>query len=443
MLTDHVFTPVFTDYGYTCRYNREVKRRGRAPTITSQGSNAGFSDSSSSKTLHATNEHQPLGPKWSSPPPESSEVTASPSQLAETLEKYRDTRRLGDAQPPSPVRPHEKGQSLGQFFEMYRDGHDLATNHPRGGGSSFSHIGTQPHIAPPLRSFSYIASPAHSTSHTQMHLSSLLGPNTDSPILQRRYESPSHISAATRRTSEGEALVPDGSIGYSSPTDASLLSDHAPSAHGRSSFGSHGVPLQQNWEPSSTTIGYEGAHNSLYRAPSADCRYRCLEPVLPYLRDIIPASVACDLLDVYLTEPGSSLFRCASPYIITRIFRKKSLLHPVSPRKTTPALLATMLWCSAQTADIVLLQVPGSRAKICNALYDLATALISDRDPDRWRRMHGISSTPCLQSWVVEANINKVACGMRATHRRAASIPHRHSHSPLPGMSPRALSMMC
>ncbi|ROW10257.1 hypothetical protein VMCG_01946 [Cytospora schulzeri] len=127
----------------------------------------------------------------------------------------------------------------------------------------------------------------------------------------------------------------------------------------------------------------QGAYNSLYRAPSENCRYRCLEPVLPYLGDIIPASVACDLLDVYLTEPGSSLFRCASPYIVTRIFRKKSLLHPMNPRQTTPALLATMLWCSAQTADIVLLHVPGSRAKICNALYDLATVLISDRDPDR------------------------------------------------------------
>ncbi|KAL8351326.1 hypothetical protein RB601_000623 [Gaeumannomyces tritici] len=129
--------------------------------------------------------------------------------------------------------------------------------------------------------------------------------------------------------------------------------------------------------------------SSLYRAPSADCRYACLAPVLPYLGNIIPASVACDLLDVYLTEPGSSLFRCASPYILTRIFRKRSLLHPTRPRPTTPALLATMLWCAAQTADIVLLHVPGSRSKITNALYELSTSLISARDPDRWRRIHG------------------------------------------------------
>lgn len=129
--------------------------------------------------------------------------------------------------------------------------------------------------------------------------------------------------------------------------------------------------------------------SSLYKAPSSDCRYACLLPVLPYIAEIIPASVACDLLDVYLTEPGSSLFRCASPYILTRIFRKKSLLHPTNPRPTTPSLLATMLWCAAQTADIVLLHVPGSRSKITNALYELSTSLISQRDPDRWRRIHG------------------------------------------------------
>lgn len=144
--------------------------------------------------------------------------------------------------------------------------------------------------------------------------------------------------------------------------------------------------------------------SSLYKAPSADCRYACLLPVLPYIADIIPASVACDLLDVYLTEPGSSLFRCASPYILTRIFRKKSLLHPTNPRPTTPALLATMLWCAAQTADIVLLHVPGSRSKITNALYELSTSLISRRDPDRWRRIHGrvlilYVSNIMLKSW--------------------------------------------
>lgn len=126
-----------------------------------------------------------------------------------------------------------------------------------------------------------------------------------------------------------------------------------------------------------------------HKAPNDDCWYKFLEPILPYIRNIIPASVACDLLEIFLTDPGSSLFRVASPYILTRVFRKKSITHPTNPRYATPALLATILWCVAQTADVMMLHVPGTRAKIVNDLYDLATSLISERDPDRWRRIHG------------------------------------------------------
>lgn len=119
-----------------------------------------------------------------------------------------------------------------------------------------------------------------------------------------------------------------------------------------------------------------------------ECKYKFLHPLLPYIRGIVTPSVACELLDVFLTDPGNSLFCGASPYILTRIFRKKSVLHPIAPRKTTPALLATILWCVAQTADVMVLQVPGARNKIVSELYGVATALVAERDPDRWRRTH-------------------------------------------------------
>lgn len=222
--------------------------------------------------------------------------------------------------------------------------------------------------------------------------------------------SPPQAPSATT-THRRDPLASDDSLSYHSPVDLpppaprsirrpSSFSIPAASPYRRSM--STTTPTLTNLQPPDqpshshpTTTAPHQPPSSLYAPPSATCRYRCLDPVLPYLRDIIPASVACDLLDVYLTEPGSSLFRCASPYIITRVFRKASLLHPSHPRITTPALLATMLWCAAQTADIVLLHVPGSRARICNALYELATALISDREPDRWRRIHGMLKPAC------------------------------------------------
>lgn len=138
-----------------------------------------------------------------------------------------------------------------------------------------------------------------------------------------------------------------------------------------------GLPNPADIDRQSST----GGHGS-------ECRHRCLEPLLPYMGHNFPVSVACDLFDVYLLDPGASLFRFSSPYILTRIFRKKSLLGP-NPRPTSPALLATILWCCAQTADISVLLVPGSRSKLTNALYELTTYLISRRDPDRWRRIHG------------------------------------------------------
>lgn len=241
---------------------------------------------------------------------------------------------------------------------------------------SISSIPTAPYLSPTT----------YAAPHSHLQLSSLLDPTFDpSHTLPRSHGSPPGLPAVSS----------ESSAGYPSPANGIRTHQHsAPTPHHRGSFGASMV--QGHGRGSfSTSNGREGSIpgiqglSSLYKAPSSDCRYRLLDPVLPYLRDIIPPSVAADLLDVYLTEPGSSLFRCASPYILTRIFRKKSMLHETHPRPTTPALLATMLWCAAQTADIVLLHVPGSRAKVTNALYDLATSLISERDPDRWRRAHG------------------------------------------------------
>lgn len=229
----------------------------------------------------------------------------------------------------------------------------------------------------------YLTSPNFVSPHGHFQLAPMLDSSADSRMPTGSHESPPGLPAVSGS---------DSSAGYPSPANGTLGQHHHPA--NRQSHESMDAAARDRGS-FSTTTGQEGSlpeihrMNSLYKAPTSECRYRFLDPVLPYLRDIIPASVAADLLDVYLTEPGSSLFRCASPYILTRIFRKKSVLHPTNPRPTTPALLATLLWCAAQTADIVLLHVPGSRSKIANALYNLATFLISERDPDRWRRIHG------------------------------------------------------
>lgn len=124
---------------------------------------------------------------------------------------------------------------------------------------------------------------------------------------------------------------------------------------------------------------------SLYRGP-----LKCLEPVLPLLEGIIGPDEACELLEFYFDEAGSSLFRVASPYVLTHVLRKQSLLHPTRPRPTTSALLVTMMWVSAQTADIAVLLIPGSRPRICDALRRLWMELLEKRDRDHWHRAPGM-----------------------------------------------------
>lgn len=117
---------------------------------------------------------------------------------------------------------------------------------------------------------------------------------------------------------------------------------------------------------------------SLPIQPSTRRPYKCLESLLPFLEGVIDSQAACELLDFYFAQPGNSLFQSASPYVLSHVVRKQSLLYAAQPRETTSALLSTMLWVSAQTADIPLLLLPGKRARVCETLRALAECLIEE-----------------------------------------------------------------
>lgn len=189
---------------------------------------------------------------------------------------------------------------------------------------------------------------------------------------------------------DSEVVISDESADYPSPSTGAAIFDFQRTRRDRGSFLSATSTNQKRASISTTATAPDAFLPEVFQKTlGEECHYRFLDPILPSIRNIIPVSVACELVDIFLTDPGSSLFRGASPYILTRIFRKKSVTHPSNPRYTTPALLATILWCVAQTADVMLLHVPGARSKVVNDLYGLATALMSERDPDRWRRIHG------------------------------------------------------
>ncbi|KAK5660544.1 hypothetical protein OQA88_13093 [Cercophora sp. LCS_1] len=106
-------------------------------------------------------------------------------------------------------------------------------------------------------------------------------------------------------------------------------------------------------------------------------RYPVLEPLIPHLGNIIPVSLACDLIDLYFASSSSAQMHPMSPYVLGFVFRKRSFLHPTKPRQCQPALLASMLWVAAQTSEAPFLtSVPSARGKICQKLLELTVSLL-------------------------------------------------------------------
>lgn len=345
------------DYGYICRYNREVKKRGRLPASASVKFH---SESQRSVAQRAGSREDGLASQ-SSPP------SASPS--AHSAAADRQIPSMASRSDQSGVSP------VGNGTHMDQD--QRATN----AVNANSHGSRPPEKR--RRISTSMSVPSLIQSGLQRHT------HPDSHTFRPRAGS-SSVAFVDNHIADSEALISDESAGYPSPANGGPY-EYRKSRNHRGSFRSAASNdgIRESFS-TAATVPDGPSPDLLQKAPTEDCCYRFLDPVLPYIRNILPASVACELLDIFLTDPGSSLFRGASPYILTRIFRKKSILHPTNPRYTTPALLATILWCVAQTADVMLLHVPGTRAKVVNDLYDLATSLTSERDPDRWRRIHGM-----------------------------------------------------
>jgi hypothetical protein len=110
---------------------------------------------------------------------------------------------------------------------------------------------------------------------------------------------------------------------------------------------------------------------------NSSLRYPVLQPLIPHLGNIVPLSLACDLLDLYFSSSSSAQMHPMSPYVLGYVFRKRSFLHPTKPRVCSPALLASMLWVAAQTSDAAFLTAPPSaRGRVCQRLLELTVGLL-------------------------------------------------------------------
>ncbi|KAF1927895.1 xylanolytic transcriptional activator [Didymella exigua CBS 183.55] len=106
-------------------------------------------------------------------------------------------------------------------------------------------------------------------------------------------------------------------------------------------------------------------------------RYPVLEPVMPYLTNIMPLSLACDLLELYFESSSAVYMQPVSPYVLGHVFRKNSFLRGENPRVCSPALLASMLWIGCLTGESpYLASSPVTRSQMSEKLINLTIELL-------------------------------------------------------------------
>jgi hypothetical protein len=196
----------------------------------------------------------------------------------------------------------------------------------------------------------------------------------------------------TRLSERRDNISPNTAVSYSDDPTSSLAgtpnSSHVPIAEPQS---------LEHWSHSSyPRADHQGiseqrdTFSPLAHPLHSQRTFRCLKPLLPKLHGIITAKEAFELLESFFSAQRNSWSRSASPYVVTHVLRPSSILHPTNPRPISQALLAVMLFCVAQTADMKLFDPPGARQRITTELYRLSLALVELEDPDNYSRTPGI-----------------------------------------------------
>ncbi|KAG9740446.1 hypothetical protein KCU73_g9204, partial [Aureobasidium melanogenum] len=127
------------------------------------------------------------------------------------------------------------------------------------------------------------------------------------------------------------------------------------------------------------------------RHTSQERHYPVLNPLLPMLRDFMPDALSFSLLEAYfelwsLHGAPKNLFSPCS------VFQRRSFLTQTNPRRTSKVLLASMLWLSAQNADIPLLSSSsGKRKYIRRKLLQLVTNLLKPLSEMAFSGYEGLS----------------------------------------------------
>ncbi|CAG7922515.1 unnamed protein product [Penicillium olsonii] len=360
------------EFGLSCEYARERKKRGKASKkdIAAAGSNesdVGLNDnlprtvatSSSGQVLHESNEH--YDPAF---------------DAARTLAEGAQARSH-EVNGLSTMRPNQTSAQASQ----QQMGSTSMVGLPFNNYASVQEPHRPPMSVPDIRSI-------------QMMQSSNGIPRSPGSMLQSQGFAPGyHESSYPLMNAQDANSNPMGHfrIGNSAENPSASFMGFSPAQ-------------SPSWLPLPSP---SPANFPSYSMPpfSTSLRYPVLQPVLPHIVSIIPQSLACDLLDVYFTSSSSSRLSPSSPYVVGYVFRKQSFLHPTKPRSCSPGLLASMLWVAAQTSEAAFLTSPPSaRGRVCQKLLELTIGLLRPL-------IHGPATGEASPNYPANMVINGVALG--------------------------------
>ncbi|KAF7589347.1 hypothetical protein BBP40_004462 [Aspergillus hancockii] len=370
------------EFGLTCEYARERKKRGKASKKDIAAAAAVNGTTVSISNGNTTNDHHASLAKRQTPSDgRSSEVSGrydptfdAPRNLTASgqsqLGQHSDVAGIAGMQ-GSQQAPHSQS-SLGGAIEAMHLNHFNTLNESN-----------RPHMpVPDLRSLQML----HPSGANPRSPSAVLPPQglnagyNDGAYSLVNTQEANHPSMNQFRLGNSAENPPAPFMGLSPPAQSpGWLSLPSPSPANFASFSMPSIP--------------------------STLRYPVLQPVLPHIASIIPQSLACDLLDVYFTSFSPSHLSPQSPYVVGYIFRKQSFLHPTKPRVCSPGLLASMLWVAAQTSDAAFLTSPPSaRGRVCQKLLELTIGLLRPL-------IHGPAPGETSPNYAANMVINGVALG--------------------------------
>ncbi|KAE8828951.1 hypothetical protein PTNB85_08139 [Pyrenophora teres f. teres] len=356
------------EFGLTCEYIRERKKRGKASRkdIAQQQAAAAAAGNSAPKSEESSTPEAPEKVSPSKQAAKSPKLPEGQRALPEPPSRSASiatTRPDMDTTPMYPNRTMSLGaidtiQEVDMHHQMSENMHPMQPMQPH----RIRTEGLPMHNPNPMAEYTSMEEYHRNLSYQPPLQMMQPGMHPGVPSHDRGIEySDSPYSIMSPQSAH--AQVPSNPFGM--PEDQSNMGYMAQSPVG----GSPGWMI-----PSPSTTMYSGAP---HQNPSQQLRYPVLQPLVPHIANMMPLSLACDLLELYFESSSSAFMQPVSPYVLGYVFRKRSFLRTNSPRVCSPALLASMLWIGCLTSESPYLSSsPSARSQLSEKLINLTISLL-------------------------------------------------------------------